>query len=513
MSRGTRLPGAAVMGFACPSRSSPTSTAAPGLAAAPFSGTSSAGPPWSPPPSSCSRRPRTPAASRRCRRFPSSTTSTTCRPTPRCRPQPGDHGHDQRGRHRPLRAAADGGRAGHHHLDRDADRRRARPARSRRCTSPSRTARPGAALQPADRRVQHAPSRRTPRSGSPPRWPATRCSRPRRSCSATSSSRLESKDGVITGARRPLDLVRRAGAARGQPEDRRRCEVELKDPATSPVIGTPRNRVDALAAVTGREEVRDRPRRARARCPRWCAAPPTLNGSPRRVRNRGRGAGDARASPTSSSSTPASPCAPQTFGQCIDAVRALRWTGTDGPGRRASPTRRSCARLAARRPSCRCRPPTAPLGAQTVRGASSTFYFRSNCRARAPTARSPTCAPTGPTIWAGLKVPIVAQQNGSPRRSGLPQKQVHGQRDHRAAGRSGASSSTTRALEAAKISKAMGKPVKLMWHRADDARARAGCTRWPPRGSGRRTLGGQVLGLRAAPHQRRAPTSATASAR
>ena len=49
----------------------------------------------------------------------------------------------------------------------------------------------------------------------------------------------------------------------------------------------------------------------------------------------------------------------------------------------------------------------------------------------------------------------------------------------------------------------MGKPVKLMWHRADDARARAGRTRWRPRGSARRTSPAQVLSLRAAPHQRR----------
>ena len=48
------------------------------------------------------------------------------------------------------------------------------------------------------------------------------------------------------------------------------------------------------------------------------------------------------------------------------------------------------------------------------------------------------------------------------------------------------------AFEAAGVSKALGKPVKLMWHRTDEPR-RAACTRWRPRGCGRPTSAGSVL--------------------
>ena len=71
-------------------------------------------------------------------------------------------------------------------------------------------------------------------------------------------------------------------------------------------------------------------------------------------------------------------------------------------------------------------------------------------------------------IWAGLKSPILAQQHIA-KALGLPQKQVTvnvitggGSFGHKLFG--------DHAIEAAKISKAMGKPVKLMWHRADEPR-------------------------------------------
>ncbi|MGQ4420924.1 molybdopterin cofactor-binding domain-containing protein, partial [Streptomyces sp. SAS_269] len=110
--------------------------------------------------------------------------------------------------------------------------------------------------------------------------------------------------------------------------------------------------------------------------------------------------------------------------------------------------------------------PDIPLLAKTVE-ADFTFMFRSSA------ALEPNCAIADvridrATVWAGLKSPIVAQGDIA-KAVGLPQTAVTvnvitggGSFGHKLFGDA--------AIEAAKISKAMGKPVKLMWHRADEPR-------------------------------------------
>jgi isoquinoline 1-oxidoreductase beta subunit len=71
-------------------------------------------------------------------------------------------------------------------------------------------------------------------------------------------------------------------------------------------------------------------------------------------------------------------------------------------------------------------------------------------------------------IWSGLKSPIVAQEQiatmlGLP----IPAVQVH---VVTGGGSFGRKLFGDAALEAAEVSKKIGKPVKLMWHRADDSR-------------------------------------------
>ena len=96
-----------------------------------------------------------------------------------------------------------------------------------------------------------------------------------------------------------------------------------------------------------------------ARCRRWSAAPPTLNGSPRSLRNEAAVLAMPGVTHVALVDTGVAVRA-ETFGQCIDAIRALTSTGT--PARsRASPTRRSwpgCARPSSRSPSrtSRCWP-------------------------------------------------------------------------------------------------------------------------------------------------------------
>ncbi|MFC7661154.1 molybdopterin cofactor-binding domain-containing protein [Pseudonocardia benzenivorans] len=76
--------------------------------------------------------------------------------------------------------------------------------------------------------------------------------------------------------------------------------------------------------------------------------------------------------------------------------------------------------------------------------------------------------PGGAEIWSGFQAPIVAQQKIAVE-LGLPQKAV---KAHvvPCGGGFGRRVFFDTAMEAALISKAVGKPIKLMWHRTDDMR-------------------------------------------
>jgi isoquinoline 1-oxidoreductase beta subunit len=271
---------------------------------------------------------------------------------------------------------------------------------------------------------------------------------------------LTSKDGVISAPDGSSitygELATKAAVPATTP-----VSVDLKPASGFGVIGTPRNRVDALEAVTGRKQFAmdlDVP----GALPTMVCRPPTLDGSPRGIRNQAvvlamPGVTDVVAVPTGVAVRAA------TFGQCIDAVRALDvdW----GPG---SVEGESDATILAklRKAEIPLAVPSVPLLASTVE-ASFTFMFRSSA------ALEPNCAIADvrsdrATVWAGLKSPIVAQGEIA-KAVGLPQSAVTvnvitggGSFGHKLFGDA--------ALESATISKAMGKPVKLMWHRADEPR-------------------------------------------
>jgi isoquinoline 1-oxidoreductase beta subunit len=153
----------------------------------------------------------------------------------------------------------------------------------------------------------------------------------------------------------------------------------------------------------------------------------------------------------------------KTFGQCIDAVRALDvdWAGGSVEGESDETV---LDRL--RKAQIPLAVPKIPLLAKTVE-ADFTFMFRSSA------ALEPNCAIADvrsdrATVWAGLKSPIVAQSDIA-KAIGLPQTAVT-VNVVTGGGSFGHKLFADAAIEAAKISKAMGKPVKLMWHRADEPR-------------------------------------------
>ncbi|UYM05558.1 molybdopterin cofactor-binding domain-containing protein [Solicola gregarius] len=242
----------------------------------------------------------------------------------------------------------------------------------------------------------------------------------------------------------------------------RRVEVELKPRDEFSVIGTSQNRLDARDAVTGRKrftmdlDVPDA-------LPAMICRAPTLNGTPSYVHNQREveampGVTDVAVVPTGVA------VRARTFGQCIDAVRALRvdWRGGTAVGKSDRTVHRELK--AAELPLVV--PDVDPL-ARTV-DAEFTFYFRSN------SALETNCAiadvrPGSAEIWSGMKSPIVAQEEIAAMLGLLPTAVtahvVEG------GGSFGRKLFHDAAIEAAQVSKAMGKPVKLMWHRTDDSRA------------------------------------------
>ncbi|UUW88919.1 molybdopterin cofactor-binding domain-containing protein [Pimelobacter simplex] len=248
-------------------------------------------------------------------------------------------------------------------------------------------------------------------------------------------------------------------AALAAPPTTRRVRVSLKAAAEQRLVGTPQRRVDALDAVTGRKQYAmdlDVP----GALPTMVCRPPGLNGSVREVRNRAAvlalpGVTHVAVIPTGVA------VRARTFGQCIDAVRALdvAWKAGSVPGKSADDIA-----LELRRAQLPLAVPK--LGATTVEG-DFTFHFRSG------SALEPNCAIAdvrdgNATIWGGLKSPIDAQSKVA-RALGLPQRKVT-VNVVQGGGSFGRKLFSDAAIEAAQASRAFGVPVKLMWHRADEPR-------------------------------------------
>ena len=238
-------------------------------------------------------------------------------------------------------------------------------------------------------------------------------------------------------------------------------DVVLRPSENHTVIGKPHNRDDALAAVTGKKQFSmdlDIP----GALPTMVCRPPTLNGSPRRLKNRKKIKRMPGVTDVVKVSTGIAVRA-RTFGQCIDAIREMDVVWNKGSVEGESDHTILAGLKRAELPMA---VPQVPILAQQI-DADFSFAFRSSA------ALEPNCAIADvrsdrAEIWAGLKVPILAQQNIA-QAVGLSQDQVK-VNVITSGGSFGHKLFSDAAIEAAKISKKMKKPVRLMWHRADEPR-------------------------------------------
>jgi isoquinoline 1-oxidoreductase subunit beta len=236
--------------------------------------------------------------------------------------------------------------------------------------------------------------------------------------------------------------------------------VQLKNAADFNIVGTPQYRTDALASVTGTKvfcmdiEVPNA-------LPTMVCRPPTINGTVVSVSN----LSAVRGMPGITDVVPISTGVAvrgATFGQCIDAVDALDVTW--GPG--SEDGKSDASVLAELNPLVPFLGATLNPLAKSVVG-DFTFYFRSNSPLETNCAIADVRADSA-EIWSSLKAPILAQETIA-KNLGLPISAVT---VHVALGGGsfGRHLFSDAAQEAAEISQAIGKPVKLMWHRADDFR-------------------------------------------
>ncbi|MFJ8532254.1 molybdopterin cofactor-binding domain-containing protein [Streptomyces sp. NPDC093591] len=270
---------------------------------------------------------------------------------------------------------------------------------------------------------------------------------------------LTAKAGTITSTVTGKSLTygelaeKAASVATGQ------VSVTLKERADFKVIGTARRRIDALEAVTGRKKFAMDVAVPGA-LPTMVCRPPTINGTVRSVGN----LDEVRAMPGITDVVRISTGVAvrgRTFGQCIDAVRALEVTWAPGTAQDASDDTVRAALRKAELPL-----PGLDLLTKAV-DARFTFHFASN------SALETNCAVAdvredSAEIWASLKSPITAQEEIA-LELGLPVTAV---KVHvtEGGGSFGRKLFHDAAAEAAEISRAMGKPVRLMWHRTDDFR-------------------------------------------
>jgi isoquinoline 1-oxidoreductase subunit beta len=237
--------------------------------------------------------------------------------------------------------------------------------------------------------------------------------------------------------------------------------VQLKPAADFSVIGTSQNRIDALAAVTGRKQYAMDLKVPNA-LPTMVRRAPTINGTPRSVSNLSAVQAMPGITDVAIVSTGVA-VRGQTFGQCIAAIDALDVVWAPGSVDGESDATVAAKLKAAELPLA---VPPLPVLTQAI-DHTFTFAFASN------SPLEPNCAVADvradrAEIWSCVKSPIVAQQTIA-QQLGLAQSAVT-VHVMQGGGSFGRHLFFDAAQEAAEISQRMGKPVKLMWHRTDDFR-------------------------------------------
>lgn len=240
-----------------------------------------------------------------------------------------------------------------------------------------------------------------------------------------------------------------------------RSSVSLKKVSQHTVVGTPQGRTDARDAVTGAKTFAMDLKVPDA-LPTMICRPPTHNGSPVALKNTAEITAMPGVTDVVKISTGIAVRA-KTFGQCIDAIEKMdvEWAGGKLAGESDATV---LAKL--KKAQLPMLTPKVSLLAKKV-DASFTFNFRSN------SSLEPNCAIAdvksgSAMIWGSFKSPVVAQENIA-LELGLPVSKVT-VNVTQGGGSFGRKLFHDAALEAAKVSQAMGKPVRLMWHRADEPR-------------------------------------------
>ena len=294
---------------------------------------------------------------------------------------------------------------------------------------------------------------------------------------------------VLSDAGSSIPFAQLATAAANS--ETREALTELKPVDEFTVIGTPQRRDDVRAAVTGQKTYTmdiDLP----AAMPTMIARPPTIKGTVESVNNLDRvrtmpGVTDVveistDAAPGRGTTSSGVAVVARTFGQCIDAVNALdiTWGGgnVDGESDESILEQLRAADAPANLPS-----PTPldevggvlPLATGAVGNVGPVeaiedefvFYWRSNA-AMEPNVAVADVRSDSAEIWTPSQVPINAQDQLARELDMSPgQVTVHVTRGGGAFGRRLFNDAP---LEAARVSKKIGKPVRLMWHRADECR-------------------------------------------
>ncbi|MHA6793964.1 molybdopterin cofactor-binding domain-containing protein [Pseudonocardia bannensis] len=276
---------------------------------------------------------------------------------------------------------------------------------------------------------------------------------------------LQLADGVVVG---PSDVRAAIGTLTGAAAALPLGELTAapKKPSDYKLVGSPVSRVDARAMVTGEFKYTldlDIPDAT----PAMVRRPPTINGTVDSVNNEK----DVRSMPgvidvvviPSGVAVVA-----ETFGQALDAKDALDVTWKKGTVDGLSDAEiKEQLRGAAL-------PFAVPAAGELTIDAEFDFAFASHAPMETNSAVADV-RPDGAEIWSGLKSPIVAQQ-AIAKEIGLPENLVK-VNVVQSGGSFGRRLFFDGALEAAQISKATGRVIKLMWTRVDDmrhGRARAG---------------------------------------